>query len=242
MLERVKGFSTLGLKPMPNQVCAWAISNSYCRAYFAVPVASGSNAIRQLAPTAPEFMLKRFPSALGEMLLVSNRNELLWSGLPWILPNLRAYGNGDGEWVVGSVFPLSGQTIPPPDELYAQVRGRTNLVYYDWEETPQRLDHSRQLYQLACIVDRRPILSTNSLSERWLLAIRPKLGNAATEITQTGPQELTLLRKSQLGFTGFELATFGMWLESPGFPFRFELPPGKPRTGTNSPPTAAKNP
>jgi hypothetical protein len=41
----------------------------------------------------------------------------------------------------------------------------------------------------------------------------------------SSPQELSLVRKSQLGFTGFELAALMRWVESPGFPLRYERPP-----------------
>ena len=50
------------------------------------------------------------------------------------------------------------------------------------------------------------------------------------------PQELALVRRSHVGFTGFELAAFSVWLESPDFPFNFQLPVTKARPGTNSAP------
>ena len=53
------------------------------------------------------------------------------------------------------------------------------------------------------------------------------------------PQELVLVRRSHVGFTGFELATLSLWLDTPGFPFEFDLPAPIPsmksRAGTNSP-------
>jgi hypothetical protein len=65
-----------------------------------------------------------------------------------------------------------------------------------------------------------------------------------TEITQTSPQELALVRKSHVGFTGFELATLSAWMDSPGFPLTFEMParlpgakPGSPAVRTNAPST-----
>jgi len=240
MLERVPGFSTLGLNPMPHQITTWGVSNPQCRVYFALPVPSSTNAMEQLAPNAPGFMLKRFPTALGDFLYASNRHELMWGGLPWILPNVRTVTDAGSEFLIGGIFPLTGKTIRAPDELYAQIRDRANLVYYDWEDTPQRLDHGRQLYQLACLVDQRPIPHAQSVAQRWLVAILPSLANSVTEITRTGPQELTLVRKSQIGFTGFELATFAAWLDSPGFPFRLELPPPSTRRATNAPSPARK--
>jgi hypothetical protein len=72
--------------------------------------------------------------------------------------------------------------------------------------------------------------STNTAVKRWLSAITPKLTNTATEITYSGPQELSFARKSDLGLTGFEIATLSTWIDSPGFPFEFSLPPVIPFT------------
>jgi hypothetical protein len=90
-------------------------------------------------------------------------------------------------------------------------------------------------------VSGRGLASTNSASRNWISAIGPHLHDSVTEITQTGPQELTFVRKSSIGFTGFELTTLSVWLDSPGFPYRIELPPflhaGMKRpAGTNAPP------
>jgi hypothetical protein len=242
LLDRVQGFPKLGLEPTPSQICAWGISNDEARVYFAVPVPDGAGALRQLARTGPGFVLSKFSSAMGNFLYVSNRHELIWSGLPFIAPNLRTTNDAGTQYIMGSIFPLYPKAYPIPDELYAQVRGRTNLMYYDWEDTPQRLAHSRQLYRLAIIADRRQPDSTNTPSHRWLSAIRPQLGNTITEIARTGPREIQLVRKSQMGLTGFELATFSAWLDSPGFPFRLELPPSLPRPGTTARPRATPKP
>jgi hypothetical protein len=149
--------------------------------------------------------------------------------------------SGRDEFLFAGNFSLPPKHTPPPDALFAQVRGRTNLLYYDWEITEHRLHHGNQIYQIASLADWRRIPSTNTVSHRWLSAISTKLGNTATEITQTGPQELLLVRKSHLGFTGFELATFSRWFESPGFPFDFQMPPHMSRSGTNNLPVRPSN-
>ena len=58
------------------------------------------------------------------------------------------------------------------------------------------------------------------------------LGNTVTDMTQTGPSELTLVRKSHAGFTGFELLALARALDefilgSAAKPH--PLPAGKPR-------------
>jgi hypothetical protein len=58
-------------------------------------------------------MLKRFPSALGDFLYVSNRHELIWGGLPWILPNVRtAPRTPDRNSSLAEFFSADGQDHP----------------------------------------------------------------------------------------------------------------------------------
>ena len=235
-LAQVKGLSDVGLNPLPNQFCAWGINNDQCRMYFTVPVPDATNAMRRVSLGLPKFLLATFTNAVGQFLYSSNKSELVWSGIPFIIPLLHPEKNGRDEYLFGGNFPLPPKHAPAPEELYAQVRGRTNLVYYDWEITENRLYHGNQFYQLASMVDGRRLPTTNTASQRWIAAISPKLGNSTTEITQTGAQEFVLVRKSHLGFTGFELATFSRWLESPEFPFDIQLPSPMPKSRTNASP------
>lgn len=235
LLNQVKGLPEVGLNPLPNQFCAWGINHEQCRMFFTVPVANPTNAIRQIAPRFPGFFQSFFSHPQGEFLYASNRAELLLGSVPFIVPMLRPEKNGSDQFIFGTIFPPAPKPTPVPDEVFAQVRGRTNLVYYDWEITEQRLHHGLQFYQLSSIIDRRPPPGTNSPSKRWLSAIGPKLINSVTEISHNSPQELTLVRRSHVGFTGFELSTLSTWLDSPGFPYKFELPPPlSARLGTNA--------
>jgi hypothetical protein len=91
-------------------------------------------------------------------------------------------------------------------------------VYYDWEITEQRLTQWQVLSQLYQMAFDKPLLDTNAVSIRWLNSIKSGLGNTVTEITVTGPRQLTLVRKAPTGLTGFELVMLANWLESPKFP------------------------
>ena len=239
-LGQVKGLAGLGLNPMPNQFCAWGINHEQCRMFFAAPVTGSTNVMSRLSVNAPAFARLWLTNAQGDFLYVTNKAQLAWSGLPWLIPFIQADRNGRDEYLFGGIFPPSPKQVPPPDELFTQIRGRTNLLYYDWEITEQRLINSKQLYQLACILDWRRPPATNSIPQRWLSAIGPKLGNTATEVTLTGPQELVMVRRSHLGFTGFELATLAMWLDSPAFPLGFQLSAPLPRLRTNAAAAGAK--
>jgi hypothetical protein len=162
---------------------------------------------------------------MGEFAYLSNKSELFWQGLPLAVPYLHPLQDAETEYLVGGLFPSAPGTNPPPPELFAQLRGRKDLVYYDWEITEERLKATRPLYQLLDILNRRQFFPTNAPGQKWLVAISPLLGNTITEVTVSAPKELTLVRRSHIGFTGIELQTLGRWIDSPGFPLKFEPPP-----------------
>ena len=76
----------------------------------------------------------------------------------------------------------------------------------------------RVLSQLAAVVSGQAQLQTNSAALPWLMAIESRLGNTITEVSASSPKEWTVIRKSHIGLTGFELVALARWLESPGFP------------------------
>jgi hypothetical protein len=138
------------------------------------------------------------------------------------------------EYLVGGLFHFASGTNPAPPELFSKLENRDNLVYYDWEITQARLRQWRPLYQLADIAAKCAFQATNAPTQRFLLAIEPLLGNAATEITATSPTGMTLQRSSHLGLTGFELFSLTRWIDSPAFP-RFNIE-GLPKPARPAPP------
>ena len=242
LLKQMKGLSEAGLNPLPNQFCSWGINYEQCRMFMTMPVQNAIGMVHQLAPKFPVYFQSHFPQTLGQFLYASNRAEIMVSGIPFMVPIIRAETNGPHQFLFSANFPPLAKHTPVPGEVFSQLAGRTNLLYYDWEITEQRLDHGKQFYQLLSIMDRRQIPGTNSPSKRWLSAIGPKLINTITEITQTGSQELSLVRKSHLGWTGFELATFSAWLDSSGFPYTFDLPPHMGSRPITNAPAARTNP
>jgi hypothetical protein len=211
--------------------------------FLTMPVSNPSNMIRQLAPKVPPMIFDRLPQPWGSVLWESNKSELYWRGVPFVDPFLKPLRDSGNDYLLFGMFPMGPLTNPPPPELFEQLKGRTNLVYYDWEITEHRLVHAKQLYQLLNIINRRTGASTNWPTQKWLADIGPHLGNTITEATMTSPKDLSLVRKSHLGLTGFELVTLARWVESAGFPLTFEPPPPQreppnrnlPRPNTNSP-------
>jgi hypothetical protein len=224
ILEKVEGLTGLGV-PLPNQYCSWGLLHQYGHCSFAFPQPNASNTLYTVSKNFPEFMKRHFENPLGQFVFVPEKSELVWGGtLPGFSPTLAAVKGPAGEYIYARLFPLVGKQTPPPPELYSQFSGRTNLLYYDWELSSNRVAIGRQLYQLRNIGDRRPPPPVDTPSQKWLDVVGPKLDNSVTEIVMSSPQDLTMTRKSRIGLTGFELATLSVWLESPTFPSSIELP------------------
>jgi hypothetical protein len=224
-LKKSKGFSSLALQNPPNQMCMWGLGTVHVQTYVAVPMPDPTNAVKELAPRLPDFVKAYFPTAPGQFLWASNRAEWMWSGLMMVVPHLHPERLPNGDFLVAGLFPSRGKSNSAPAELFGQVTTRTNLVYYDWELTQERLPHARKTMQLVDILNQRRISTTNSLGHRWAVDIAPFVGNSITEVTQSSPKELSFVRKSHLGLTGFELVMLTRWVEAPGFPLRYEPPP-----------------
>jgi len=241
LLDQLKGFSKLRLKDPPNQYCAWGLATVHAQTFVSVPMSDATNVVKDIAGRLPELVSAYFPNPPGTFLWISNRAEWIWSGLPLVIPHVRPARSGNQEFLVAGLFPAPGPSNTAPPELFAQVIGRTNLVYYDWELTDQRLPHARHTFQLTDIIAGRRIQETNFATQRWIGELAPLLGNTITEVTLSGPKELSLVRKSDLGLTGYEIALLGRWIDSPRFPFQYEPPPMLKR-GTNRPPQSTYQP
>ena len=162
--------------------------------------------------------------------------------MPYAAPFLKPAAFKGRELVLGGLFPPSPLTNPPPAELLSQLTSQPKLVYYDWEITQTRLTSWRVLAQLFAMIAGKSQFTTNTAGLPWMIAVEPKLGNTATEITADSPAEWSLVRKSHIGFTGVELVALARWLESTNFPkLSFELPPERPVQAASTPPSPSAN-
>jgi len=224
LLSQVKDISSLGVKPLPNQFCAWGLATVLGETLFSIPVANASNLLYQIGPNLQDFTTELLSQRLGGFVLASNINEMAWQGWPVIIPHVRAIRERDSDYLVGGLLPFPPATNPTPAGLFSQLKD-PKLIYYDWELTEVRLTHAKQLQQVWDITRHRMLASTNAPEQQWLLAVARHLGNTITEATLTSPKELTIVRKSDFGATGFELVTLARWVASAGFPWTFEPPP-----------------
>ena len=225
-----------GWSPVPSQFCGWGNRNLPFQLFYAFPSRDVNAQLRRVEPKL-RLEINRLcgTNLVGGLGWSSNKTELIWHGLPLATPGVVPIKDGAQEFAVVQFFPMIKSKERPPQELFAQFAGRDDLVAYDWESTEFRLPHWRQIYQLAEIASRRTLTPTNTASQRWQQDVATHLGDTVTELRASSPTQMTLVRKSAIGLTAFELVTLSRWIESTSFPafgiFPPQPPPPRPPAG-----------
>ena len=218
-LGRIRSVKELDATPLPNQAFVWAMSQIPFETSFAFPVPDATNYLRNIEPKLVSLVNSNSGAmSIGAEAEWTTNDEITVRGNPFFGPHLGAVRESAGDFLVGGVFPKLPREGPMPSELVDQIMSRTNLVCYDWEITEVRLAQWRALSQLSLIMAEKPITTTNTPAQKWIDAVKPKLGNCGTVITLTAPNELTLVRNSPIGLTGFEITWLAYLLDAPGFP------------------------
>ncbi len=208
--------SHLAHNPLTNQFCFWALDQVPLLNYMAWPAANATNALQQLAAAAPAAFnpdLKRFNGT--ELVWQPKAGRLFLRNIRLFAPGLEAVQGHDGQFLFLSSFPRSSKGIPAPDALLAQIEGRTNLVYYDWELTGPRLQEWQILSGLIAnraLAQNAGAAEAMSAERLWLIELASATGNTVTEITRVAPDELSLVRNAPLGLAAAELAVLSDWL------------------------------
>lgn len=217
-LASTKAWNDLQIGSPPDQICFWAMPGLGMLSYFATPLPEASNAVDRLS----DWVLQNqhrwvVTNDLAKFGRSTTFIGLEWKGLPYMAPFLRSITVSNQAFVFGGGMPSAGadpsSVISPP-----AVLSLTNLVYLDWEMTGSRTEQWLYMGQFARFASHRAQLPFDSLVVLWLKAIPHKLGDSVTDITLTGPNQLSFTRQSSIGFTGFELNLLADWLESPQFP------------------------
>ena len=211
------------IQPVPNQAFFWAFPQVPFQTCGAVPMPQADKVMDRLAAQLiPSISTNLVKQHLGDLRYLTN--ALYWVDLSIIGPSLRSVSELNGEFLAGSLFPVFAYTNPAPAELFGQVYGRTNLVYYDWEITQDRVVQSRVIGQLFDIF--KPAVEappepqkTNNFGNAWITAVAPQLGNTVTEAVVTSPKEISITRKSHVGLNSLEIVLLTRWLDSPDFPW-----------------------
>jgi hypothetical protein len=234
-----EALSKLTDNPLTGQFYVWALGEMVLQSYGAWPVADATNSLRRIATEAPAaFNADLKELGAGELRWQPEHSTLLWGNLSAIMaPALQVAPETNGQYLLVSFFPLIPRGKPAPDELFQQIRGRTNLVYYDWEGTGRRLMPWRMFSSILPVVPRMALASTAAaltngspaaqrarsalvVEENWLSGLTPMLmaDNTITEITRTGPAELAVVRQSPFALTSVELVLLSHWLTGTGRP------------------------
>lgn len=220
LLSEIEIVKKLNLQNLPNQLYIWAQGTIPFSTFFAAPYSGSTNLMNNLAIKLPPLLIgTNALSRDGNIFWLSNKAEMVWQGLPLMTPFLRAASDSGRQYIVGGLFAASqpGKT-PAPAELWNQFINRTNVMYYDWEFTQERLLQWLQIYQLLPLFTKVPQISESSPGQKWLQKISPELGDAATEIVVKNPTEVSIIRRSSIGAVGFELLHLARWFDSPNFP------------------------
>jgi hypothetical protein len=209
-------FSRIAGTLLTNQFYAWVKGEMPFQTYLAWPVTDASNVLEELAKDAPPAFNNDLKDFNGSQLIWQpNEKRLYMANLGMVAPDLTVTQDHGRPYLLATMFPLSPEQPPTPDELLKQVEGRTNLVYYDWELTGPRLQELRLLGRMLL---NQPGAKTHEMQvakgteERWLAGLRPMVGNTVTEITSAAPNELLVVRNSPIGFTAIEMLLLSDWL------------------------------
>lgn len=211
---------------VPNQAFFWSVSKMPFDAGVAAPVPGASNYLAQVAPRLVP-ALDSFFAARGLLSRAQWTNhEVKVGGQPFVTPYLRAIHEPAGDFLMGGLMPPIRRTnaAPFPADLARQLMSQPNLVSYSWEINEERVIQWLAIHQLYLMDRKMQFPSPDAPGVKWLTAAKSKLGNCATEITQTGPNELTLLRNAPVGLTGFEMMMLENWIDAPGFPLDSSYP------------------
>jgi hypothetical protein len=226
----------IGENPFTNEFFIWANLSVPFETTALFPMKDAERHVQSLGRELPsKFNAELKNSYDGEFKYLEQTNELVWQGVPILAPFVKAVHEKAGEFLCVGTFALAPAGPPAPADLWSQFKGRNDLVYYDWEFAGPRLAQWRMMTPLLPIF---PMARTNTnfmppvngqavshsptdVVDRWLSDLIPALtpskgnssnGNVVTEATRKGASDYTVVRSSQLGFTGIELFMLSHWL------------------------------
>jgi hypothetical protein len=208
---------------LPGQYFIWSADGIPYETSLAAPVADGSNYLARLQPGLVSWLNQVLSVTKAKLEAHWTNNMVAVDGVPFVAPTLRAVREPAGDYLVASLLPSPPRKEPLPPALLNELNSHSNRVYYDWEITEARIQKLRAIRQLYFLARTVGLPASDSTAQKWLNAVKAKLGNCATEVNQTAPNELTLLRNSTIGLSALELTGFVQWLEAPEFPLNMNV-------------------
>jgi beta-lactamase regulating signal transducer with metallopeptidase domain len=243
-------FEWLGSKELPvaggwpKQVFEWTLAGPPWSQFFAAPMDDPRTIIRRVRDAGLGRILRSVGIAGADLewRSVLDDESVSLVGLPYFQPFLVNGRMGTQRVLLGGLLP-PWKAKPIPPDLLAQLEGRPDLLYYEWETTGREVQTARlpgqggsvrsgtmvvgKLQQLRELDQFRRLLELGKAGKtppgtrgevqvpggRWMDAALPRLGDTITEVTKTGPTELTLERRSQVGLNARELMRWLRWAE-----------------------------
>ena len=231
-LASLKAWQNLHIGPPPNQFFCWALWGQPALTYFSAPQPDAASQVSRLSALVLEKgkpWFEHHPAALIEK--SETFNGLQWRGVPFFTPFLESIVTNHDNLILGGLLqaPMADPSLPP--DWVPQLLSQTNLVACEKEFSALRIDQWIYISQFIRFVSSREQLPGQSAGMTWLKAAGPRLGNSATRVFWTAPDQLSFTRGSSVGFTAIELHLLIDWLESPDFPrglHSFLPAPGEP--------------
>jgi len=249
--ETLASFSS---NPLRSQFYFWSMSEMPLESYVAWPEDNPKETLKNLSSEVlAAFNPKLKALNNSQLIWRPDISQILWTGLTLASPHLQAAPESAGSFLVGGLFPLTPGTGPAPEALWEQFKNRTDLVYYDWELTGPRILRLLPETQMVPVFDMLGIHSSVPytgkktpadialdarlrVNEQWLTGLGRVLGNTVTEISKTGPGELTIVRNSPFVFSSLELVLLSHVLsDTPAGPIDYGLIPQAKISGPGMP-------
>lgn len=220
LLKSCAGWNELHAGPPPDQLYVWSLSDFAMETYFAAPSADASNAVSKISGLVLQKSQEwHLTNAVASFRKARAYNGLEWGGLPYLAPFLQSTTAAGRNFIFGGFSPP--QTMfPASSNLFSEIYGETNLIYYDWERTGERVDQLIYPIQFARLAAGKSQLPKSSAGLAWLTALAPRLlRESLTRCDKTAiPGRVRFYRKSSIGLNALELHLLADWLESPDFP------------------------
>lgn len=243
-----------GLTPFSDQFYFWSMGEIAFQSYAVWPDKNPRNTMAALSTNAMDELNPKLQEIdKTQLIWRPKKRELVWMKLPLITPGMLPVPTNDGQFIAAALFSRTPGKGPVPPALWKQFQDRTNLVYYDWELTGPRLKHLLTLTQVLPILqmlgmgpreldanDKSPAAQAVQyrldVQEKWLAGLTLYLGNTITEVTKTGPNELTVIRNSPFVFNSLELIVLSHLLtDTPAGPLDWQLLPQAKMSGPGMP-------
>ena len=221
--------SWFGNEQVPNQAFSWGRSGPPLQMYMAVSTDDVKASYAHLenkiiTSVAPFIDSKKFGTITRRL----GTNRMLWDGLFFGVPGISIVTNQTKEFLLLSFAPFfapkSTTTNQIPPALAHRVCDPEDLLFFNWEQTGERLaqwrycdDASRIIFDAA----HRPRLNRYMPAIEWAAMGITNLDHSVTDARLTRQNQLTFTRKATVGLTALELDLLLNWLELVDFPRGF---------------------